>query len=140
LPEHTGFVGDKGNGSTSFLQGVPAEPGSFSVVLTVTDSAGVSTQVTVVLTVAPKLQIRTVRAGTARAGKRYRLALRSAGGVGPAQWTVAAGALPSGLKLDAKTGVVSGSSRRAGRFRFTVAVTDSLDAKAAMTYTLRVGR
>jgi large repetitive protein len=140
LPQRTGFVGDKGNGSTSYVQGVPAEAGTFSIVLTVTDSAGVSTQVTVPLTVAPKLQIRTFRVGTARVGKRFRLALLSAGGVDAAQWTISAGALPSGLKLDAETGVVAGKARRAGRFRFTIVATDSLGAKAAMTYTLRVKR
>lgn len=140
LPARTGFVGNKGNGSTSFLQGVPAEAGTFSVVLTVTDSAGVSTQVTVALTVAPKLQIHTFRVGTARVGKRYRLALASAGGVTPAQWSIAAGSLPAGLKLDTQAGVVSGKARRAGRFRFTVVLTDSLGAKAAMTYMLRVRR
>ena len=47
LPEKTGFVGDQGNGSTSYLKGVPAQPGTFPVVLTVTDADGASAQVTV---------------------------------------------------------------------------------------------
>src|SRR5436190_10801647 len=140
LPAHTGFVGDKGNGSTSFLQGVPAEPGTFSIVLTVRDSAGASAQVTLPLTVAPKLQIRTFGVGRARVGKRYRLALVSSGGVADPRWTLAAGVLPVGLVLDPATGVISGTAWRPGRFRFTVAVTDSLGAKAAMTYSLTVRR
>ncbi|HSC74569.1 MAG TPA: Ig domain-containing protein [Gaiellaceae bacterium] len=140
LPARTGFVGNKGNGSTSYLQGVPAEAGTFPIVLTVTDSAGVSTDVTVTLTVAPKLQINTFRVGTARVRKSYRLVLASVGGVGAMQWAVGAGSLPAGLKLDPKTGAVSGKARRAGRFRFTLVVTDSLGARAAMTYTLRVRR
>lgn len=140
LPLHTGFVGDKGNGSTSFLQGVPGEAGTFPIVLTVTDSTGVSVEVPVTLTVAPKLQIKTFAIGRARAGKRYRLGLVSSGGVGSGRWVLTAGSLPSGLALDPATGVISGKARRPGRFRFTVAVTDSLGAKAAMTYSLRVGR
>jgi large repetitive protein len=140
LPAKTGFVGDKGNGSTSFLQGVPAEAGTFPVVLTVTDSAGASVQVTVTLTVAPKLQIATFAIGRARVGKSYRLALLSRGGVGATGWTLAAGSLPSGLKLNPLTGVIAGKTRRSGRFRFTVVATDSLQAKAAMTYSLTVGR
>jgi hypothetical protein len=66
--------------------------------------------------------------------------LGSAGGVGAPTWTLAAGTPPAGLKLDARTGVVSGTARRPGRFRFTIVVADSLGAKAAMTYTLRVKR
>jgi hypothetical protein len=140
LPAHTGFVGDQGNGSTSYVQGVPAEAGTFPIVLTVTDSGGVSMDVSVTLTVAPKLQIQTFRVGTSRLHKSYRLVFASAGGVGEAHWAVAAGALPSGLKLDSASGVLAGTPLTTGRFRFTIAVTDALGAKAGMTYTLRVKR
>lgn len=140
LPARTGFVGDKGNGATSFVQGVPGEAGTFSVVLTVTDAAGVSAQVALTLTVAPKLQIKTVAIGRAQVGKRYRFAPAFGGGVGETRWAVAAGSLPSGVKLDTTTGVISGKPRRPGKFRFTLVVSDSLGAKAAMTYSLRVMR
>jgi large repetitive protein len=140
LPLHTGFVGDKGNGSTSFLQGVPGEAGTFPIVLTVTDAAGASAQVDVTLTVAPKLQIKTFAIGRARVRKSYRFGLQFAGGVGATQWSLAAGSLPSGLSLNAATGVISGKAHRVGRFRFTVTAADALGAKAAMTYTLRVSR
>jgi hypothetical protein len=140
LPAHTGFIGDKGNGSTSFLQGVPADAGTFPIVLTVTDATGSSVQVTVTLTIAPKLQIATFGVGRAQVGKRYRLALASRGGVPDTRWALAAGSLPSGLTLNPDTGVISGKPRHAGRFRFTVVATDSLQAKAAMTYSLTVRR
>jgi hypothetical protein len=140
LPEKTGFIGNQGNGSTSYLRGVPAQEGTFPIVLTVSDSDGASAQVTVTLTVAPKLQISTFGVGRARVGKRYRLALASSGGVGDTTWVLAAGSLPSGLMLDTDTGVVFGKPRVSGLFRFTVVVTDSLQAKAAMTYSLKVRR
>jgi putative Ig domain-containing protein len=140
LPEKTGFIGDQGNGATSYLRGVPAQAGTFAIVLTVTDADGVSAEVATTLTVAPKLQIKTFSAGRARLGKSYRLALTYAGGVGDRRWGLAAGALPSGLKLDAATGVISGKPRKAGRYRFTVVLTDSLGARRAMTYGLTVRR
>jgi hypothetical protein len=140
LPVHTGFVGNKGDGSTSFVQGVPGEAGTFPIVLTVTDAAGASAQVTVTLTVAPKLQIKTFGVGRAQVGRRYRLTLATGGGVGATRWALAAGSLPAGLTLDATTGVISGKARVPGRFRFTVVVTDSLGGKAAMTYSLTVKR
>jgi hypothetical protein len=67
------------------------------------------------------------------------LALRFSGGVGDTRWSLAAGSLPAGLKLGER-GVISGKAARAGQFRFTVVVTDSLGAKSAMTYTLRIAR
>jgi large repetitive protein len=140
LPGNTGFIGNQGNGSTSYLRGVPAEAGSFPIVLTVTDADGASAQVTVTLTVAPKLQIRTVSVGRGQVGKRYLLALASVGGVGDTSWALAAGSLPRGLTLNADTGVISGKPRASGTFRFTVVATDSLGAKAAMTYSLKVRR
>jgi hypothetical protein len=94
----------------------------------------------VTLTVAPKLQIRTFSVGRAQVGKRYRLALTSAGGVGDTSWTLTVGSLPAGLKLNADTGVISGKPRRSGTFRFTIVGTDALEAKAAMTYSLKVRR
>jgi hypothetical protein len=126
LPENTGFIGNQGNGSTSYLRGVPAQAGTFPIVLAVT--------------VAPKLQITTFSVTRARVGKRYRLALASAGGVGDTSWTRAVGSLPVGLNLNADTGVISGKPRASGTFRFTIVVTDSLEAKAAMTYSLKVQR
>jgi hypothetical protein len=140
LPAKTGFIGDRGNGSTSFLQGVPAEAGTFPIVLTVTDAAGVSAEIRVTLTVAPKLRIEAIRVGRAKVGQRYRLELVTSGGVGETNWTLAVGSLPAGLKLNTDTGVISGKPRRAGAFRFTVLVTDSLQAKSGMTYTLKVRR
>ena len=140
LPAKTGFIGNQGNGSTSYLKGVPAEAGTFQLQLTVTDSAGASAQVAVTLTVAPKLQITTFGIGRGRVGKRYRLTLASIGGVGPIAWAIASGSLPRGLKLDPATGIIAGKTRLSGRIRFTVVATDSLGAKAAMTYTLKMVR
>jgi large repetitive protein len=140
LPGKTGFIGNQGNGSTSFLRGVPAEAGTFPIVFTVTDAAGASAEVKVTLTVAERLRIATFAVGRAQTGKRYRLALAFSGGVGDTNWSLAAGSLPSGLNLNTGTGVISGKARKPGRFRFTVVLTDSLEARSAMTYTLRVRR
>lgn len=140
LPDKTGFVGNQGNGSTSYLQGVPAQAGTFTVKLTVTDTAGRSAQVTVTLTVAPKLQIATFDTGRAHRGKPYRLTLGSTGGVGPITWTLVSGSLPPGLTLDGATGVISGKPRVRGHFFFALAVSDALGARRAMRYNLTVTR
>jgi hypothetical protein len=96
--------------------------------------------VQLVLTVLPKLQLRTFDPGRAIAGKRYRLKLTTRGGVGETTWTIAKGALPAGVVLDQKTGVISGTPRKRGSYRFVVTVTDSLGARSSMTYSLTVRR
>jgi large repetitive protein len=140
LPARTALVGNRGNGSTGYLRGVPTQAGTFPITLTVTDAGGASAQVNIAVTVAPKLRIKTSSAARARVGRAYRLALAHAGGVGDKVWVLADGALPLGLSLDVHTGIISGKPRVAGGFLFTVLVADSFGAKASRTYGLVVRR
>ncbi len=61
------------------------------------------------------------------------------GGRPPYTWSIAAGALPPGLALNATTGVVSGIANVAGTFAFTVTSTDSLGATASAAKSITVG-
>jgi hypothetical protein len=140
LPKNTAFIDYEGDGTNVRLHGVPAEEGTFPLTITMTDSGGHSAQVHLTLTVLPKLQLRTFDPGRAALGKRYQLKLSSRGGVGQLTWTVARGSLAPGLALDPTSGVISGKPRRRGTYRFTVRVTDSLGAKASMTFSLLVRR
>jgi hypothetical protein len=140
LPKNTAFIDYEGDGTNVRLHGVPGEEGTFPLTITMTDSGGHSAQVHLTLTVLPKLQLRTFDPGRAHLGKRYKLKLSSLGGVGQLSWTVARGSLAPGLALDPTSGVISGEPRRRGTYRFTVTVTDSLGAKASMTFGLLVRR
>ena len=62
-------------------------------------------------------------AGTA--GTAYTATLSATGGTTPYTWSVTAGSLPQGLRLNKATGVISGKPKRAGTAKFTVTVTGS---------------
>jgi hypothetical protein len=140
LPKNTAFIDYEGDGTNVRLHGVPGEEGTFPLTITMSDSGGHSARVQLTLTVLPKLRLRTFDPGRATVGKRYQLKLSSGGGVGQLSWTVAKGSLAAGLALDPASGVISGKPRLRGTYRFTVTVTDSLGAKASMSFSLLVRR
>jgi hypothetical protein len=57
--------------------------------------------------------------------------LTARGGVMPYRWSVSTGALPAGVRLDARTGVLSGTptTRVTKTYNFTIKVTDSTKPK-----------
>ncbi len=71
------------------------------------------------------LTITTASLPTATVGTSYQAGVGVTGGGMPYAWQVANGALPPGLKLDAKKGVIVGTPTTAGTYHFEVLVTDS---------------
>jgi Putative Ig domain/Neocarzinostatin family len=63
--------------------------------------------------------------GTARVGKHYAAQLQSSGGKAPISWKVASGRLPAGCTLNAKTGAITGTPTKKGRYTPLVQATDS---------------
>src|ERR1022692_2758077 len=62
----------------------------------------------------------------------------SASGTAPYIWTIAKGALPGGLSLDASSGSISVTPTAAGTSSVTIQVTDSTKATASAAFTLTV--
>jgi len=107
--------------SAGVISGRPTAAGSYPVQLTLTDSAGNPATISVTLRIAPKLRIvsRSLRAGA-------RLVAR--GGVAPVRWSIARGHLPRGLRLNARTGSVTGAAH--GSARVTVRARDAVGGVA----------
>lgn len=72
--------------------------------------------------------------GTTYAG----ITVVASGGTAPYAYAVTSGSLPAGLKLDAATGLISGTPTTAGTQKFTVTATDAARLTVSATYAIAV--
>jgi len=93
---------------------------------------------TISVTPAPVLVIATSALAEANVGVPYSASLAATGGTSPYQWTLAAGALPSGIQLHGSGGVLAGTTLATGSFAFTAKVTDSSGISSTHAFTLSV--
>jgi len=68
----------------------------------------------------------------------YTASLSAANGVAPYQWSLITGALPSGIQLQASSGVITGMTALTGSYPFTAKVTDASGHSATTAFTLTV--
>jgi hypothetical protein len=71
-------------------------------------------------------------------GAAFTHTVPATGGTPPYTWSIASGALPGGISLNAATGVLSGTPTAAGTFGVTIQATDSRSqtAQKALTFTV----
>ena len=112
--------------ATGAIAGTPIAAGSFTAHLTVADATSAKVNVDVPITVAAKLTITTLRLPVTKVGALFQAIVKTRGGAAPIKWKVTAGKFPAGVRLDTKTGVISGKPRTAGIFPIKITVTDRL--------------
>lgn len=124
--------------ATGALVGRPTTAGSYALSIRATDADGRVGTADVAITVARALDLVTTRLRTATVGAAYRATLRTQGGQAPRTFTITGGKLPGKLKLNARSGVISGTPQTPGTYRFTVTVRDALGQRSSQRLSLTV--
>ncbi|HAM45800.1 MAG TPA: hypothetical protein DCM67_12365 [Propionibacteriaceae bacterium] len=131
------------NAVTGELSGIPTETGEFSVYLMVTDAVGFTSSRAYPITVypaaeqppAPEITTSALPAGVV--DDSYSATLAADSGRAPFTWS--ATGLPTGLTLNAATGVVSGTPTATGTASVQLTVTDKNGATDTATVSLSIG-
>lgn len=114
--------------SSGIVSGTPAAAGVSEVMYTVSDSSNPALTATQTyrLKIAPEpLTFESTLLQSGIAGRPTSQALVAHGGTPPYNWSVADGALPDGMTLNASTGIISGRPISAKTTAFTIRVKDS---------------
>jgi hypothetical protein len=123
--------------SAGVLAGTPEVTGDFPLTIKATDTTGHSATQSFLLSVSSSssLQIATTSPlPAAEVGARYSVTLAASGGSSKYKWSLISSELPQGLKLDKKTGTISGKPKRSavGTDSFEVQVSSGSKATAAI--------
>ncbi len=98
--------------------------GSCAAVGQYTDNASPANTRAMVANSVGSLSISTGSLPWDRVGSPYHATLAAVGGAGRYRWAISGGVLPRGLRVNARTGVISGIPTRAGPLKVTVSVSD----------------
>lgn len=129
------------NSSTGALGGTPTTPGTYTIVVTLTDHCSATPQTlsyTYTLVVNAQLAITTPTLPGGTVGNLYGATVTAQGGITPYTFScpVTCG-LPGGLSINS-SGAISGTPSASGSFTFTIQVADSASHTATMTYTISI--
>lgn len=133
--------------ATGQISGTPTTQGTFPFMVQVTDSSllppdnhSQTAQQSLSITVGQPgaLSIVTTSLPQAETANLYSLTILTTGGIGPFNWTLTNGILPSGMSLNASTGTISGVATGVSTNTFTVQVTDSESTPATATATFTI--
>lgn len=125
------------------LAGTPVNAGNYTVTFTATDMAGDTVSQSLPFAIStPVLDWKSLSGPIAfgEKGSAYTNSeLQAWGGTSPYVYTIASGALPSGLSIDIVTGVLSGTPTVVGNYTFAVKVTHTASTSLTRVFSLFIG-
>jgi hypothetical protein len=124
--------------ATGAIHGTPRAAGSFRITFSVADASGQRATGEATLPIAARLRITTTSLTPAVVGDPYSATLRKKGGLGHFRWKIVKGTLPPRMKLDPRTGKLTGTPSKTGTYQFTTNVTDRVGGTSTKRLTLVV--
>ena len=122
--------------STGAIAGTPLAAAFSTFTVTAADAAEIGNAASASFSIAIGGVPVTIATGSMPDGRErvwYAASLKALGGSGSVRWTIASGALPAGLSLNASTGAVTGVPSGAGSFTVAVTATDAADPENTAT-------
>jgi hypothetical protein len=132
--------------STGLISGTPTTASTYSFTATVSDNSAppqtASKALSIVVNSTAPLTITTTSLAAAKVGQPYSATVQATGGTTPYTWSIASGALPTGLSLDASTGLISGTPTKPGKSSFSILVSDisAPQQTASKALSIKIGR
>lgn len=126
------------------IKGVPTLIGDFAFEVRVTDSEGNEANAPFSILVqgnrppSQSLSISTSMLPSGTIDIPYAFTVIAFGGVAPYSWAISSGALPAGITIGTKTGIIAGTAAESGTFPFQLTVTDSQTSSASITLSLPI--
>ena len=122
------------NASTGAVTGTPTAAGAYSFTIEATDSNSITATQAYSGSISNGVAITTMTLPIPVLSTAYSQTIATSGGASPVTFAVSAGSLPTGLTLNASTGVISGTPTAAGSYNFTIEATDNNSVTATQSY------
>ena len=126
------------NGTTGVISGNPTTAGTANFTVQVTDANTTTSSSPLSVNIINTLTIMTTTLPVATTGTAYNQTILAMGGTAPYSWSVSTDVLPTGLSLNATTGVISGTPIGTGTFNFTIKVIDANASFITKSFTIAV--
>jgi len=127
--------------ATGVISGTPTAAGTYAFTISALDSRGCAGSAAYSITIScPAISITTATASPAVTQYvAYSTSLSVTGGTAPRTWSIVGNPLPTGLSINASTGVISGTATGApGAYTITVQVLDTYACAASKVFTLNL--
>ena len=123
------------NTATGIISGTPTVAGTFAATISATNAGGTGSQaLTITVTaVAPTITSAAPVSGTLGGAYTHTF---TASGTTPITWSIVTGTVPTGLTLNATSGILSGTPTAAGSFGFTIQAANGTPPNATLNVTI----